>query len=60
MMAAQQLPLPVESLGPPDCEPLTAESQTSLEMGRWREPVFKGVKIQFDPAAYTFSSVMCF
>ena len=24
------------------------------------EPVFKGVKIQFDPAAYTFSSLMCF
>lgn len=36
---------------------ISLQSQTALEAG---EPVFRGVKIQFDPTAYAFSSLMCF
>lgn len=42
----------------PHCIVITSlqRGKASWEMGGWREPVFKGVKIQFDLGAYAFSS----
>lgn len=56
--AKQPLRLPPNPLATLDCESLPANN--TFGNGWLEEPVFKGVKIQFDPAAYAFSSLMCF
>lgn len=49
-----------EPLRHPGLQAPPCKASDIFASGLLEEPVFKGVKIQFDPAAYAFSSLMCF
>ena len=53
--SAAEEPLRYPGLQAPPCKASDVSGS-----GLSEETVFKGVKIQFDPAAYAFSSPMCF